>query len=176
MKIVARALLLTALSGSALLETATAQDVSPSSLSSASSGREGLTVWGGLASELFILPGLSAGLSVGVGQVGAASVSVRGMADVIFFPVADVSVPIVPLVGADLLFSGPVGNVTVYGGPGVGTILGQVFWVSGTAGIRNPFGSSGWGYFGEFKGRYVFDSAGTVLFSPGTRLGLTYRF
>ncbi|UQN05948.1 hypothetical protein [Deinococcus sp. QL22] len=175
-KIAARALLLAAVSGSAVLGSANAQTASPSNLFSAPTQREGLTVWGSLTSEIFILPGLSAGLSFPVGQLGRASVSVRGMADVIFFPLPDVSVPIVPLVGADLLFSGPVGNVTVYGGPGIGTVLGDLFWVSGTAGIRNSFGSSRWGYFGEFKGRYLFDTAGTVLSSPGTRLGLTYRF
>lgn len=176
MKTSARALLLAALSGSALLGTAAAQDTSSPSLFSASTVREGLTVWGGLASEFYILPSLSAGLSVGVGQLGGASVSVRGTADVSFVPLPDVEMPLIPFVGADLLFSGPAGNVTVYGGPGVGTVLGQVFWVSGTAGIRNSFGDSRWGYFGEFKGRYLFDTNGIGLLSPGTRLGLTYRF
>lgn len=170
MKTSARALLFAVLSGSALLSTAAAQ------ASAQPTQRESVTIWGSLASEFLVLPGLSAGLSVGVGQLGGASVSVRGMADVIFVPLPDVNVPIVPLVGADLLFSGPAGNVTVYGGPGVGTVLGEVFWVSGTAGIRNTFGDSRWGYFTELKGRYLFDTAGTGLLSPGTRLGLTYRF
>ncbi|THF68569.1 hypothetical protein E7T06_15830 [Deinococcus sp. Arct2-2] len=177
MKTLARTLLLTALATYAGWGTAAAQaGLTPITANDTLREQESVTVWGGLTSEFVILPGLSAGLSIPVGQVGGASVSVRGMADVTFVPLPDVEMPFIPFVGADLLFSGPAGNVTVYGGPGVGTVLGQLFWVSGTAGIRNTFGDSRWGYFGEFKGRYLFDTNGIGLLSPGTRLGLTYRF
>ncbi|WP_157451703.1 hypothetical protein [Deinococcus aquatilis] len=164
----ARTLLLAALCGSAELGTADAQ--------ATPAPKEPVTVWGSLSTEFFILPSLSAGVSVGVGQAGPASLSVRGMADLTYVPLPDVTTPLLPLIGADLLFSGLVGNLTVYGGPGVGTLLGQAFWVSGTAGLRNTFGNSRWGFFSEVRGRYAFDLAGNGFLSPGTRLGLTYRF
>ncbi|MFB9992414.1 hypothetical protein ACFFLM_10600 [Deinococcus oregonensis] len=167
---------LAAFSGIVPLATAAAQTELTPMTANTQPKQESVTLWGGLASEFFVLPGLSLGASVPLGQWDTVNVAARAMADVILLPLPDLNVPLVPLVGADLLFSGPLGNVTVYGGPGVGTLLGQAFWVSGTAGIRNTFGGSHWGYFTELKGQYLFDMAGTGVFSPGTRLGLTYRF
>ena len=137
---------------------------------------DGVTLWGGLASELYILPGITAGVSAPVFQTPALSVSVRGTLDAIFLPVADLPVAAAPLIGADLLLGTRLRGINVYGGPGAGTVLGLVSWVGGTAGLRGTFSPEGHlGYFGELKARYFLDSAGSI-FSPGARFGLTYRF
>ncbi|KQQ99360.1 hypothetical protein [Deinococcus sp. Leaf326] len=137
---------------------------------------DGVTLWGGLSSELYILSGLTAGLSVPVFQTPALTVSVRGALDLVLVPLPDLPVAAAPLIGADLLLSTRSRGVNVYGGPGAGTLLGLVSWVGGTAGLRGTFSTDGrWGYFGEFKGRYFLDSD-VGIFSPGARFGLTYRF
>lgn len=133
------------------------------------------TLWGGLNAQTVYLPGISLGISRTVGQVGALDLSVRGVLDVVLIPASESPVPLpAPLLGADVLFSGPVGDLTVYGGPGVGTFLGDAFWISGTAGLREEFGEGRWGYFGEVKARYSWAQASNL--TPGVRLGLTYRF
>ncbi|ANE43534.1 hypothetical protein [Deinococcus puniceus] len=133
------------------------------------------TVWSGLNAETVYLPGISLGISRTVGQLGALDLSVRGVLDVVLIPASESPVPLpAPLLGADLLFSGPVGGVTVYGGSGIGTFLGDAFWLSGTAGLRDSFGEGQWGYFGEVKARYSWAQGGNL--APGVRLGVTYRF
>lgn len=133
------------------------------------------TMWSGLNGETVHLPGISLGVSRSLGQVGTLDLSVRGLLDIVLIPASESPVPLpAPLLGADFLLSGPVGNATLYGGAGVGTFLGDAFWLSGAAGLRDSFGAGRWGYFGEVKARYSWGQGGNL--TPGVRLGLTYRF
>ncbi|MEF2278129.1 hypothetical protein V3W47_07435 [Deinococcus sp. YIM 134068] len=140
--------------------------------------RERVTLWAGLSTEFIVLPGLHLGLSGPIAQAGATSVSLRGTLDTIGVPGLDAFLPVV---GADLLLSRPVGPVTIYGGPGVATLLGAVWGVGGTVGVRDRFGAGRVGWFGEARARYIVgsgtsDLASGIVVSPGLRAGVTYRF
>ncbi|WP_189071521.1 hypothetical protein [Deinococcus sedimenti] len=134
----------------------------------------GVQVWGGVGTEVYLLPTLSLGLSADVAQLPSGTLSVRGTASATLIPLPDVTGPI-PVVGADLLFRGNRAGLNVYGGPSVGTILGAAWLLGGVVGVQGPLGQGNWGYFGEVKARYLV-VPGQGVFAPGVNLGVTYRF
>lgn len=141
-------------------------------------GQDGVTVWGGVSSELIIVPTLYGAVSVPAGAA-APNLLVRGGLQYVGYTA----------LGADLLFSaGPRG---VYGGPSAAVIFGENSgWLAGgVLGYRNTFGGSRLGFFVEGKARYLFlNDAVTPNYppgspaqdfrfvSPGVGFGLTYRF
>jgi hypothetical protein len=138
---------------------------------------ERLTLWGGVASELYVLPGVMIGASAPVGRLGNVNLALRAGAEAIIIPVADIPGPL-PVVNVDLLLSGRGRGLQVYGGPSVGTVLGAAWLLGGVAGVRGSFGAGPWGYFAEGKARvlYVGAEGRGALFTPGLNLGVTYRF
>ena len=151
---------------------------------------DGVTLWGGLSSELLVLPLLNLNVSVPVVQGLGYSVSARVGLETFFAASA---------VGADVVLGRP-GGQGVYGGPGAAYIFGQDLkgWRAGVnVGYRDTFGQSRVGYYAEAKLNYLSltapacaypttpygygseptDCSNTVwLASPGLRFGLTYRF
>ncbi|WP_412028586.1 hypothetical protein [Deinococcus yunweiensis] len=150
---------------------------------------QSVTVWGGVGTELFIVPGVRLGLSAPVGQVSGLNMAVRGTAGVLVLPLPGDSVDSngnlsggvfpLPLVTGDLdlLLSRDRSGVGFYGGPSVGTVAGAAWLFGGVAGYTNTFGSSNWGYYVEAKVRgAILPAADGAGISPGVHLGLTYRF
>lgn len=138
------------------------------------------TVWGGVGTELYVLPGVTLGASAPVARVGNVNLALRAGAEAILIPLADAPGPL-PIVNADLLLSPSGGGrgLQVYGGPSVGTVLGYAWLLGGVAGVRGDFGAGPWGYFAEGKARMLFigtGDGGAALFTPGINLGVTYRF
>ncbi len=136
------------------------------------------TVWGGVGTELFVLPGAMIGASAPVGRLGRVNLALRASAEAIVVPAADVPGPL-PFVNVDLLMLAGGRGVRAYGGPSVGTIPGFAVLLGGVGGVRGDFGAGPWGYFAEAKARVVFGAAGgggTVPVLPGLNLGVTYRF
>ncbi len=136
-------------------------------------------LWGGLASEI-IVPGLSLGVSMPLKTDSQMNMALRGSVEAFVLPFETASgsstpLPVPVIFNADLLFSTASSDVKVYGGPSVGTLLGQVWAVGGVVGVRNNFGSSNLGWYAEGKAQYLF-GGGTGLLIPGARLGVTYRF
>jgi hypothetical protein len=149
---------------------------------------DGVTLWGGLASELLVLPLLNLNLSVPVAQGPGYSVSARVGLETFFGASA---------VEADVLLGRP-GGQGVYGGPGAAYIFGQDLkgWRAGVnVGYRDTFGQSRVGYYAEAKLNYLsvlttgscgygdpaYAPSDTCtsdfsIASPGLRFGLTYRF
>lgn len=142
--------------------------------------RDRFTVWGGLGTELYVLPGVTIGASAPLGRVGNVNLALRAGAEAILIPLADAPGPL-PIVNAALLLSPSGGGrgLQVYGGPSVGTVLGYAWLLGGVAGVRGDFGAGPWGYFAEGKARMLFigtGDGGAALFTPGINLGVTYRF
>lgn len=148
---------------------------------------ERFTVWGGLSSELVVLPGVNVGVSAPVGS----NLTLRGTvgATLLVFvgdgvdengalTGAAAGLPL-PTVGADLLFGRTSPGTRVYGGPSLAVAFGldsnPVFAVGGVAGIRGDFGGGPWGYYAEAKLRALL-VPGAALPSPGLNIGVTYRF
>lgn len=148
---------------------------------------QSVTVWGGVGTELFIVPGVRLGLSAPVGQVSGLNMAVRGTTGVLVVPLVGDPAPGTqsggvlpfPLVTGDLdlLLSRDRSGVGFYGGPSVGTVAGAAWLFGGVAGYTNTFGSSNWGYYLEAKVRgAILPAADGAGISPGVHLGLTYRF
>ncbi|CAM4444781.1 hypothetical protein [Deinococcus marmoris] len=136
------------------------------------------TVWGGVGTEFYVLPGVMIGASAPVGRLGKVNLAVRASAEALLIPLPDANGPI-PFVNVDLLLSGSGRGLRAYGGPSVGTIPGFAILLGGVGGVRGDFGAGPWGYFAEAKARVGFGAAGgggTVLVLPGVNLGVTYRF
>lgn len=137
---------------------------------------DSLTLWGGLASEFYVLPGVRVAASVPVGPVGGLNLAVRAGAAAIILPVADVTGPL-PYANLDALLSKETRGLRVYGGPSVGTLGGMYWLAGGVVGIRNEFQSSAWGWYAEAQPRFIFGLTDVpVWFAPGTSVGVTYRF
>ncbi|MVN86082.1 hypothetical protein GO986_04820 [Deinococcus sp. HMF7620] len=151
-----------------LAGTAAAQGTSPDAR---------LTLWGSVGTEAYIAPGVSLGLSAPLGQIGSFQTTLRGTAGLYILPIADLNGPL-PLVNADVLFSGTAGQVNVYGGPSLGTLAGAVWFAGVTGGVRGQFGESNLGWFSEARVRAGFvPGSGTPLLPlVGGGFGLTYRF
>ncbi|MFC5849881.1 hypothetical protein [Deinococcus petrolearius] len=148
-----------------------------------------MTLWGGFASELLILPLVNLNLSVPVAQGPGYGVAARATFETIRFSAT--------ALGGDVLFGRPGGR-GVYGGPGAAYIFGEnlVGWRAGVSvGYRDTFGQSRVGYSAEAKLNYlsVMDTGSCgygdpayapsdtctsdfSIASPGLRFGLTYRF
>ncbi|MFC3835469.1 MULTISPECIES: hypothetical protein [Deinococcus] len=147
---------------------------------------QNVTMWGGLGTELFIVPGVRLGLSAPVGQVSGLNMAVRGTAGVLVVPLVGDPAPGTqsggvlpfPLVTGDfdLLLSRDRSGVGFYGGPSVGTVMGQAWLFGAVAGYTNTFGSGTWGYYVEGKLRGIVGPADLRGVSPGLHLGVTYRF
>lgn len=140
--------------------------------------RDRFTVWGGLSTEFYALPGVMVGASVPVGRVGGMNLGLRGSTEAILLPAADVPGPLT-FVNVDLLLSGSGRNLRAYGGPSVGTLLGFAWLLGGVGGVRGDFGGGPWGYFAEAKLRFLYGAAsdgGGTVFAPGLNVGVTYRF
>lgn len=152
--------------------------------------RDGVTLWGGFASELIIIPLLNLNVSVPVAQGPGYGVAARATFET--FSLA------ANAVGGDVLFGRPGGR-GVYGGPGAAYIFGTGLsgWRAGiNVGYRDTFGDSRVGYYAEAKLNYLSvtttgscgygdpahapsdtcQSALGIPVSPGLRFGLTYRF
>ncbi|PTA68915.1 hypothetical protein [Deinococcus arcticus] len=149
-----------------LAGTAAAQSTAPT----------GLTLWGGLGTEVFVIPGATLGLSATVAQLPRMNVDLRGSASAYLLPVPDVNGPFTAF-NAELLFSGRNSNFNLYGGPSVGTVLGGLWTVGATGGLRGQFDGGNLGWFSEAHLRAAFDSAGLFPFPlVGGTFGVTYRF
>ncbi|GGO24165.1 hypothetical protein [Deinococcus humi] len=136
------------------------------------------TVWGGVGTELYVLPGVLLGASAPIGHLGGVNLALRASAEAVIVPVADLPGPL-PFVNVDLLLSGSGRGLRAYGGPSVGTIPGFAILLGGVGGVRGDFGAGPWGYFAETKARVAFGAAGgsgAMLVLPGVNLGITYRF
>lgn len=136
------------------------------------------TIWGGVGTEFYVLPGVMIGASAPVGRLGKVNLAVRASAEALLIPLPDANGPL-PFVNVDLLLSGSGRGLRAYGGPSVGTIPGFAILLGGVGGVRGDFGVGPWGYFAEAKARVGFGAAGgggTVLVLPGVNLGVTYRF
>lgn len=143
--------------------------------------------WGGLSSEVFILPGAMLGVSAPVGQTNNLDVLLRLSGSVTVLPLGGDSVDangnmggaafLLPLPGAnlDLLLSSNKPGLKWYAGPSVGTLMGAAWLFGGVAGVQNEFREGNWGYFVEGKVRALTLGSGWLV-SPGLNLGLTYRF
>lgn len=171
-------------------QTQTARTPSPAPvLAPAAAATDGVTLWGGFASELLILPLVNLNLSVPVAQGPGYGVAARTTLETISFSAT--------ALGGDVLFGRPGGR-GVYGGPGAAYIFGQdlVGWRAGVSvGYRDTFGQSRLGYSAEAKLNYLsVVTTGSCgygdpaylpsdtctsdfsIASPGLRFGLTYRF
>ncbi|MDV6373361.1 hypothetical protein [Deinococcus arenicola] len=134
------------------------------------------TVWGGVGTEFYLLPGVMLGASVPVGRLDGIDLGIRASAEATIIPLPDATGPI-PFVNVDLLFSGSGRGLRAYGGPSVGTVLGYAWLLGGVGGVRGDFGAGPWGYFAEAKARVLYaGGGGGALFAPGVNLGVTYRF
>lgn len=143
-----------------------------------SSAPDGPTIWGGLSSEVLILPTLYGALSLPL-TTTSPQVALRGGVQYLAGEVA---------FGADLLLG--AGARGLYGGPSGAVIVGtSPGWMAGAlVGYRNTFSGGRWGYFVEGKARYLFLKDATTahhpgatpqdlsVVSPGLGFGLTYRF
>ncbi|QFP77511.1 hypothetical protein [Deinococcus sp. AJ005] len=136
------------------------------------------TVWGGVGTEFYVLPGVMIGASAPIGHLGKVNLALRASAEALLIPLPDANGPL-PFVNVDLLLSGGGRGLRAYGGPSVGTIPGFAILLGGVGGVRGDFGAGPWGYFAEAKARVGFGAAGgggVALFLPGVNLGVTYRF
>jgi len=129
------------------------------------------TIWGGPATEVYILPGLSAAVSFPV----MPDTALRLGAEAILVPRPDVNLPL-PVVNADVLFGEHYGDTVLYAGPSVGTVLGAAWLLGGVAGVQRPFGDSPVGWYAETRLRFGTDFRNAFIFLPGVSVGLTVRF
>ena len=138
---------------------------------------QGVTAWGGLGTEAYLVPTATLGLSADLGQFSDVKVGVRGTAGLALWFDSSAPGPLT-LLGADVLFSGATGPLNVYGGPGVAFVPGGgVLMVGAVGGLKGQFGAGSLGWFAEGKLRYAFAAGqGTGLVLPGANLGITYRF
>ncbi|CAM4057309.1 hypothetical protein [Deinococcus frigens] len=147
---------------------------------------EQFTVWGGLSSEVLILPELFAAVSAPVLNVGQTRLNLRAGMEVFYGLIA---------LNAEALIGGNGGGL--YGGPSTALMLGaNSGWAAGgVLGYRSRPSQSRLGFFAESKLRYLVlrnvtpissplllpgqtpsAPADLRLLSPGLRLGVTYRF
>lgn len=150
---------------------------------------DGVTLWGGFASEVLILPLLNLNVSVPVAQGPGYGVSARATFETLSTTAN--------ALGADVLLGRPDGR-GVYGGPGAALVFGENLrgWRAGVStGYRDTFGQGRLGYYAEAKLSYLsVVTTGSCgygnsdhlpsdtctsdfsIASPGLRFGLTYRF
>lgn len=130
-------------------------------------------VWGGLATEVFILPGPVVGVSVPV----ADRMAVRLNAEAIVFPFNYGA--LLPVANTEVLFGNMYGDMALYAGPSVGALLnvgGRAWLLGGVAGTHRAIGDSGLGWYAEARLRYGTDFQTSAIFMPGLSMGLTVWF
>lgn len=171
-------------------QTAPAQTPAPvlASATAVLPATDGVTLWGGFASEVLIIPLLNLNVSVPVVRGPGYGVAARLTGETLSTAAN--------ALGADVLLGRPDGR-GVYGGPGAALVFGENLrgWRAGVStGYRDTFGQGRLGYYAEAKLNYLAWRGGGCaeltspygngepcndnfwLVSPGLRFGLTYRF
>lgn len=135
-------------------------------------GTERFTVWGGLGTEVGVFTGLNLGISKPMWQKNSTRFSVRGTAELYGSTKGGLGTS---TLGADLLLSRD--GSRLYYGPSTSLSFGNgVGWaLGGLLGYTSSLDQGPLSYYLEGRARYARFS-GTNTFSPGFKIGVTYRF